>query len=415
MDRTITTPEAVGASSERLARIKPQMQSFVDQYGYSGISSMLARRGQVIHCEQVGYQERENKTPLTADTIFRIYSMTKPIICTAFMTLYEEGRFQLFHPVSNYLPAFRDLRVMTGTSKSDVREVDLLRPITIRDLLTHTAGLTYNFLFDTPVSELYREAGLMRDANRSLEDTINDLSRMPLAFQPGKKWHYSMAIDVIAHLIQVISGQSLQSFLEERIFRPLGMVDTGFSVPTEKHSRLATMYGHPDIATSTLFDIFIAWKSGFNERINLDQTYPSNNTHSFARGGHGLFSTAWDYMRFAQMLLNKGQLDGARILSPRIVDFMHINHVPIEILPYEIGGIPSTGYGFGLGSRVLLSPAQAMLPGSAGEFGWSGAANTYYWIDPKEELIGILMTQFMVGFEMPEKLLYMLAYQTLMD
>lgn len=415
MDRTIAAPESVGMSTERLARIKPCMQSFLDQYGYAGISTMLARHGQIIHYEHIGYQDRESKAALTADTIFRIYSMTKPIICTAFMTLYEEGRFQLYTPVSKYLPAFDKLRVMTGLSKADPKEVDLLRPITIRDLLTHTSGLTYNFLFDNPVSEMYREAGLMRDANRSLADTIDDLTRMPLSFQPGKKWHYSMAIDVIAHLIQVISGQSLQSFLEERIFKPLGMLDTGFSVAPEKQQRLANMYGHPDISTSTLFDIFLAWKSGFNQRIDLDQTYPSNNTSNFARGGHGLFSTAWDYMRFAQMLLNRGELDGVRILSPRIVDFMHTNHVPMALLPYEIGGVVSAGYGFGLGSRVLLNPTEAMLPGSAGEFGWSGAANTYYWVDPKEDLIGILMTQFMVGFEMPEKFLYTLAYQALLD
>lgn len=415
MGHIITEPESVGFSAKRLARIKPIMQSYVEKYGYTGISTMLARRGQIIHFEQIGLQDRDNKTPLSADTIFRIYSMTKPIICTALMILYEEGRFQLFEQVSKYLPAFRKLRVFTGLMPSDEKTVDPVRPVLIRDLLTHTSGLTYNFLLDSPVSEMYRQAGIMVDATKTLEQTIADLARMPLAFQPGTRWQYSMGIDVAAHLIEVISGQSLQSFLQERLFNPLGMTDTGFHVPAEQQQRLATMYGHPDISISTLVDIYGAWLSGYNQQIDLSKTYPSDNTSSFARGGHGLFSTAWDYMRFAQMLLNRGELDGVRILSPRIVDFMHTNHVSPALLPYEIGGIPSAGYGFGLGSRVLLNPAESMMPGSVGEYGWSGAANTYYWIDPQEELIGILMTQFMVGFELPEKYFYALAYQAMTD
>jgi CubicO group peptidase (beta-lactamase class C family) len=223
-----------------------------------------------------------------------------------------------------------------------------------------------------------------------------------------------MSIDVLAHLIEVISGKPLQQFLAERIFGPLGMVDTGFSVPPEQHRRIAAMYGHPDVTTHTFSQIFGAWQAGFNERIPVDATYPTTNTQSFARGGHGLFSTAWDYMRFAQMLLNGGELDGARILSPRITAFMHMNHVPAALLPYEIGGIPANGYGFGLGSRVLLNPAEAAIPGSTGEFGWSGAAKTYYWVDPKEEIVGLLMSQFMVAFELPDKDLQVLTYQALM-
>lgn len=415
MNRSIESPEDVGCSSERLARIKPVMQSYIDHHGFAGLSTMLARRGRVIHCEHVGWQDRESHTPISADTIFRIYSMTKPIISIAFMMLYEEGRFQLVDSVAKYLSAFGKVRVLTGTTLSDAQEVDLVRPIIVRDLLMHTAGLTYNFLEDSPVSELYRRAHLTSDADRSLEAMIGELARLPLAYQPGMKWHYSMSIDVIAHLIQVISGQPLQDFLQERLLAPLGMTDTGFSVPPGEHHRIATMYGHPDITTSTFSSIIEAWKRGFNERIDVETTYPSTNRHSFARGGHGLFSTARDFMRFAQMLLNRGTLDGVRILAPNIVDFMHMNHVQPTLLPYEIGGIQRSGYGFGLGSRVLLNVAESALPGSVGEYGWSGAAKTYYWVDPKEELAGILMAQYMVGFDFPEKDFQVLAYQALIE
>jgi CubicO group peptidase (beta-lactamase class C family) len=412
---TIESPEAVGCSPQRLARIAPAMQSYIDQHGFAGISTMLARRGRVVHFEQVGWQDRESHTPLSTDTIYRIYSMTKPIICVALMTLYEEGRFQLLDPVAKFLPAFGKVRVQTGTTLSDTREVDLIRPITIRDLFTHTSGLTYNFLEDSPVSELYRQAGLLSDGERTLEAMIGELARLPLAYQPGTKWHYSMAIDVLGHLVEVISGQPLQLFLNERLFAPLGMTDTGFSVPSDKRDRIATMYGLPDIATNSFSSIFEAWTGGFNQRIDVAATYPTINTSSFARGGHGLFSTAGDYMRFAQMLLNRGTLDGVRIIAPKIADLMHMNHVPLALLPFEIGGIPSDGYGFGLGSRVLLNVAESALPGSVGEFGWGGAAKTYYWVDPKEALVGILMTQYMVGFDLPEKDFQVLAYQALVD
>jgi CubicO group peptidase (beta-lactamase class C family) len=415
MNYSIESPEIVGCSSERLARINPAMQSYIDHHGFAGLSTMLARRGRLIHFEQVGWQDREKHILLYTDTIFRIYSMTKPIICVAFMTLYEEGRFQLLDPVTKFLPAFGKVRVMTGATLSDAREVDLIRPLTIHDLLTHTAGMTYNFLEDSPVSELYRQAQLLSDANRTLEAMIGELARLPLAYQPGTKWHYSMSIDVVAHLIEVISGQPLQDFLQERLFEPLGLTDTGFSVPTHDHYRIAKMYGHPDIATHTFSQVLEAWKTGFNERIDVERTYPATDKHSFARGGHGLFSTAGDYMRFALMLLNRGALDGVRILAPAIVDFMHMNHVSPALLPYEIGGIPRSGYGFGLGSRVLLNVAESALPGSEGEYGWAGAAKTYYWVDPREELIGILMAQYMLDFDLPEKTFQVLAYQALME
>ncbi len=414
MNIAIGTPEEVGFSSERLARIKPAMQVYADKRGFSGLSTMLARRGKIIHFEQVGCQDRKTQTPMTADTIFRIYSMTKPIVCTAFMTLYEEARFQLFDPVAKFIPAFEKLRVLEGNKEVGYREVAINRPITILDLLTHTSGLTYGFLEDSPVSKMYFENQVGRP-EQTLEEFIDALTQLPLAFQPGTRWHYSMSIDVIARLIEVISGQRLQDSLQQRLFTPLGMVDTGFSVPDEKQSHLATMYGLPDVATSSSSDIAQAAMQGYNERIDIEATHPSTNTTSYARGGHGLFSTCGDYMRFAQMQLNRGQLDGVRILAPKIVDLMHMNHVPKSLLPWEVGGTPTPGYGFGLGFRVLMNVAETMMPGSVGEFGWGGAAKTYYWVDPQEEIIGIVMAQYMAGFDIPEKDFQVLVYQAMIE
>jgi CubicO group peptidase (beta-lactamase class C family) len=330
------------------------------------------------------------------------------------MTLYEEARFQLFDPVAKFIPAFAKLRVLAGSKESGYQEVAPNRLVTILDLLTHTSGLTYNFLEDSPVSQMYLESQVGK-ADQTLEAMIDGLLQLPLAFQPGTRWQYSLGIDVIGRLIEVISGQKLQHFLQERLFGPLGMVDTGFSVPAEKLSRLATMYGLPDIATSTLSIIVRAYEQGYNQRLDVEPTHPATNTTTFARGGYGLFSTIEDYMRFAQMLLNRGQLEGIRVLAPKIVDLMHMNYLPKSLLPWEIGGVPSLGYGFGLGSRVLLNVAESALPGSVGEFGWGGAAKTHYWVDPQEELIGILMTQYMVGFDVPEKDFQVLTYQALME
>lgn len=402
MNRVIESPETVGISSERLARIRPRMQSFVDQGGYSGLGTLLARRGKLIHSEQVGWQDRQNQIPLSADTIYRIYSMTKPVVCTAFMTLYEEGRFLLSDPVAKFLPAFGMLRVLRGNSAGDT-QVDLLRPITLRDLLTHTAGLAYGLINETMVDELYRQAHLVDDGERTLEAMIGELARLPLAYQPGAIWYYSLSIDVIGHLIEVISGQPLQNFLTERLFKPLGMADTAFFVPPEKRDRLAAI----DIIRENV-------PACVADPAMVAQMNPVDNT-TFARGGIGLFSTAWDYMRFAQMLLQRGELDGARILAPKIIDLMHRNHLAPNLLPYEINGAPMSGYGFGLGSRVLMSVAESGMPGSAGEFGWGGAANTYYWVDPQEEMVGVFMAQILGSLQTPEKVFQALAYAAVME
>jgi CubicO group peptidase (beta-lactamase class C family) len=413
MNSTATSPEAVGMSSDRLARIAPVMQSYVDERGVAGISTMVSRRGEIVHAQQFGFQDKEAAIPMAADTIFRIYSMTKPIVSTALMLLHEEAAFQLEQPVMQYLPAFAATKVLAD----DGSLVDQARPMQIADLLGHTSGLTYDFMADNPVAQRYRDARIMNDATRPLEAVIDELATLPLAFQPGTRWHYSVGIDVAARLIEVLSGQSLGDFLRTRLFDPLGMADTGFGVPDAELGRLSAMYGLPDLVGEnySAIQLMEAALSGFNERIDVSVTYPTSTPEVFQRGGLGLFSTAADYMRFAQMLANGGTLDGHRIVGRKTLELMHSNRLPDALLPYELLGLPSPGMGFGLGSRVMLDVAQTAGPGSVGEYGWAGAAKTYFWVDPAEELVGLFMSQYMTGMQLPERDLRSLVYQAIDD
>lgn len=413
MSANVTSPEAVGMSSDRLERIRPVMESYVDERGVVGISTMISRRGRIVHAEQFGYRDKEAGHPMTADTIFRIYSMTKPIVSTALMMLHEEGRFQLEHPVAQYLPAFGSTKVLS----EDGALVDQARPMQIRDVLTHTSGLTYDFMADNPVAQMYRDAKIMHDATRSLEAVIDDLATIPLAFQPGARWHYSVGIDVAARLVEVISGRTLGDFLGDRLFDPLGMRDTGFGVPDSKLDRLSAMYGLPDLVGEdySAIQLVEAALSGFNERIDVSATYPTDTPDVFVRGGLGLFSTAGDYMRFAQMLANNGEFDGERLLSRKTLELMHSNHLPAELMPFEVLGQLVPGMGFGLGSRVMLDVAQTGGTGSVGEYGWAGAAKTYYWVDPVEELVGVFMAQYMTGVLLPDRDMRSLTYQAIID
>ncbi|HEY1888744.1 MAG TPA: serine hydrolase domain-containing protein [Roseiarcus sp.] len=412
MNTAVEPSEAVGMNAKRLERIRPVMQAYVESGVYSGIDTLVARRGKVVHSGQFGWRDKEAGQAMTADTIFRLYSMTKPIICTALMTLLEEGRFRLIEPLAKYLPAFGAVKVL----EADGRLVAPVRPILIRDLMTHMSGLSYHFVEESTVRKMYSEAKLS-DAECSLEAAIDDLARFPLAFQPGTRWRYSVGIDVAARVIEVISGRPLGVFLRERLFEPLDMADTAFGVPPEKRNRLAAMYGRPDIfgVGVTMGSEYAAWMRGVNDRIDVSKSYPVDSPDVFVRGGHGLFSTIGDYFRFAQMLANGGELDGERILGRKTVELMHSNHVPAALLPLEVGGLPLPGYCFGLGSRVLMDVAQSGAPGSVGEFGWSGAAKTHYWVDPKEELVGLFMTQSMMSFDLPEFDLRALAYQAVED
>ena len=393
----------------RLARIAPVMQRYVERGAYAGVSVLVAQDGAVAYEGVWGHRDREAQAPMTSDTILRLYSMTKPIVSTALMLLVEEGRLRLVDPLAAYIPAFGKTQVYGPHGE----HVAPRRPIFVRDLLTHTSGLTYGFLADSPVSKDYAKGKLL-DPHVTLKDGIDELAAMPLAFHPGERYHYSVGIDVAARVIEVVSGQSVGAFLRERLFQPLKMNDTDFVVPEGKRDRLAAMYGRPDImAGVTLPEAFGLWQEGYNRRIDVSKTHPVDAAGTFERGGHGLFGTIPDYFRFAQMLCAGGALDGVRVIGRKTLELAHSNHLPQSLLPIEIGGGPLLGYGFGIGSRVLLDAAASGVSGTAGEFGWSGAAKTHFWVDPRERVVGLFMTQSMLSFDLPEADLRALVYAAL--
>ena len=401
---------SVGVDAGRLGRIDALMQGYIDRGVYAGIATVVARRGTVVHAGTYGWSDREAGTPMAADTIFRLYSMTKPIVCTALMTLVEEGRLTLVDPVAKHLPAFASVKVRTA----DGSLVDPIRPMTVGDLLAHTSGLTYHFLGDSPVSKMYDDA-LVQRAEVPLAEAIDDIARFPLAAHPGSRWIYSVGIDVAARLIEVVAGKPLGDVLRERLFEPLGMIDTAFGVAASALGRLAAMYGRPDLLRPgvTSPGSLVAWAQGENQRVDVSRTYPTDRPEVFQRGGHGLFGTTADYFRFAQMLSDGGKFEGQRVIGQKTLELMHSNRIPPALLPLEIGGLPLMGYGFGLGSRVLLDVAASAAPGSLGEFGWAGAAKTHFWVDPIEEVVAIFMTQSLMSFDVPELAMRASVYQAL--
>jgi len=401
----MVTPEQVGLSSARLERLRAVMQGYVDQGKLAGLITLVSRRGKVAHFECFGMMDIEANKPMRPDTIFRIYSMTKPITCVACMMLFEEGRFLLDDPVAKFIPEFADLKVFVEATDTGVVVTDMDREITIRDLLTHTAGLGYGLFEDSPVEDMYRAekfgATCELVLEPSLPEMIQTLARLPLAHQPGTCWCYSMAHDVIGYLVKVIADVPFDVFLQERVFEPLGMEDTGFFVPESKLDRFASLYQPGETGGLTLVD--------------APATSPFPNPDNTPAGGQGLVSTTSDYLRFAQMLLNGGQLDGTRLLSHKTIELMTTNHLADELLPICLGPDPLQGMGYGLGFGVCMDVAQSGILGSEGRFGWSGAAGTRFWVDPKEELIGLLMTQLFFGEESIGDRFQNLAYQAIVD
>jgi len=409
-------PEEVGLSSERLARIRPAIEKHIGDDKIAGAVTLVARRGEVVHLECAGLMDRECNKPMQPDTIFRLYSMTKPITCVALMTLYEHGQFQLFDPVSKFIPSFDGLKVYTDVGNSETRLADLQRPVTVRDLLTHTSGLTYHFLEYGHVEEMYREK--QGWFTKPLAEFIADLLELPLTFQPGRGWRYSVAHDVVAYLIEIMSGQPLGVYLQENVFKPLGMVDTGFYVPESKLDRFASMYGalSLDESDTTSTKQIEAADAGVNHRLAGPNDSTESQPHKIFRGGVGLVSTAVDYWRFSQMLINMGQLDGERVLSRKTVELMTTNHLPPELMPIEIGGVFFPGYGYGLGVGVLMDLGQCHSLGSEGTYDWGGAANTSFWIDPREKLIGVQMAQFQPsGYHLMANDFRVAVYQSIVD
>jgi CubicO group peptidase (beta-lactamase class C family) len=391
-----STPEELGFSANRLKRIDTAMQRYVDQKTLAGLVTLVARRGGVVHFEKFGYQDIETREPMELDTIFRIYSMTKPITSVALMMLFEHCLIRLTDPVTKFIPEFKKVKVLVSEGKL----ADLEREITIQDLLRHTAGLSYGDDEDSPVDELYRQADIF-NTDITLEEMIRRIADLPLANQPGQVWRYSVATDVVGYLVEVISDMSLAEFFDEKIFRPLGMEDTSFSVPPDKIDRFATLSGKTEKSALDLIDTATGGNY-FNVRL-----------HS---GGHGLVSTMADYLRFAQLVLDKGELDGVRLLGPKTMELMTTNHLPPALIPIAMGEEQMPGFGFGLGFSVMMDVAQSGMMGSVGLHGWGGWANTHFWVDPQEQLIGILMLQYVPSGTYPVTNDFRtLVYQALID
>jgi CubicO group peptidase (beta-lactamase class C family) len=377
-------PEQVGLSSSRLQRLSHVMQQYVDRQDFAGIITLIAREGQVAHFETFGWQDKETNRPMAPDTIFRIYSMTKPIASAALMMLVEEGKVRLSDPLSRYLPAFKDAKVLVARG-SDYDLVPAKREILVHDLFTHSGGLSYGGDEHSALDEMYRKevwGPRERGEDPTLEEWMTILSKLPLAYHPGTAFRYSVSIDVLGYIVQKASGLPFDTFLQERIFDPLGMPDTGFMVPAEKLARFAAVYGPAE-------------GGGIKSIVDLDKGRFTRPTRA-PSGGGGLVSTTADYFRFGQMLLNGGQLDGVRLLGRKTVEWMLQNHLPEGLHPMD-----ALCNGFGLGGSVLLHPGLSHRPGSVGNFGWGGAANTEWWIDPLEKLQCLIMLQYMPAFTIP--------------
>ena len=405
----LVKPEEVGLSSSRLARIGEHFGRYIDAGKLAGTLTLIARQRKVAYFEAQGHLEIERRRPVTPDSVFRIYSMTKPITSVGLMMLYEQGRLQLDDPVHRFIPSWRDLKVFVGGNHPTWKTTPVERPMTIRDLLSHTSGLTYGFMERTNVDAAYRKLGVADRARPgyTLRDMVETLAELPLEFSPGTRWNYSVSTDVVGHLIEVISGQRLDAYLREHVLQPLGMVDTGFVIADEQRARFAANYERQADGSLKLIDD------------------PANSVYrecSFFSGGGGFVSTARDYFRFTAMMLNKGELDGIRLLGRKTVELMTMNHLPdgqdLTALA-QAGMFTETAYagvGFGLGFSVMRSPARAQISGTPGEHAWGGAASTAFWIDPVEDLIVIFMTQLMPSSSYPlRRELRALAYSALID
>lgn len=410
-DSALADPESHGFSSERLKRISARMQRYVDAQQIPGAVTLVARNGEIVHFEAVGSRYVSENLPMEKDTIVRLYSQSKPITGASVLMLYEEGHFLLSDPISKYLPEFKNMTVRTGGS-GDSMETEPARPITIHHLLTHTSGLSYSF-FPNPIGIEYQKRGIggtrFDSKFDNLETWSQALVKIPLMAQPGTEWNYSVGMDVLGRLVEVISGQTFGDFLKARIFDPLGMVDTGFHVPADKVNRFAANYlPKPD---KTIMQFEVPASSPYLAESTLDM------------GGSGLVGTAADYLRFAQMLVNDGELDGVRLLAPSTVELMTSNNLPPSMgdspLSSLLGGflgVGTGGVGFGLTGAVTVDPALTGLASSKGIYWWGGAATTHFWIDREKDIVGIVLTQLQPAGTQPIRdSMIQMTYQALME
>jgi CubicO group peptidase (beta-lactamase class C family) len=396
--------EAVGLSHARLARIQTAIKKEVEQDELPGAVVMVSRRGKIVYSGAFGFQDPIKKTPMQTDTIFRIYSMTKPLVSVAAMLLVEDGVVQLTDPVSKFLPAFKEVKVSIGAA-----EVPAERQMTVQDLLRHSAGLAYGELTtNTAVRAMLAKAGLAKPGVRDYDsrdmtgtEQVERLSKIPLVHQPGTTWEYSLASDVLGRVVEAASGKRLGDFLAERLFKPLKMVDTGFWVPEAKMARLAEPF-EVDPASGNKYPL-------------IDVAAPPGNDS----GGAGAVSTAMDYLRFGQMLLNGGVLDGQRVMSRSTIKLMTSDHLGTRIAAPLTPGellLGTPGYTFGLGFAVRQGNGIAGVHGSAGEYMWAGYAGTYFWVDPEEEIVGVYMSQAPSPIRAYyRKLVKQLVYQAIVD
>jgi CubicO group peptidase (beta-lactamase class C family) len=372
----------VGLSSTALQRIRPALQAYVDSGKLAGMVAIIARHGKIGYAQAIGYANLADSTPMRTDGVFRIYSMTKPVVAVAILKLAEQGRLRLDDPLSKFIPAFASTKVYAGGPSTNPRLRDPDRAITLEHLLTHTSGLTYGFFGQMPVDSIYRRSNLL-DPSRTVRQFADSIARLPLAFSPGDAWTYSMSIDVLGAVIEIASGRPLDVYLDQEIFAPLGMRETAFHITPAMEGRVPVLYSR-----------------GANNSLRAAAELIGTSYRPTSRllsGGGGLLSTPSDYLRFAQMILNGGDLDGERILSRESIAAMTRNHLASGLSPIESPMVGHSGYGYGFAGAVLVDSIRAGLPGSPGIYRWWGLMGTFFWIDPKSDLIGMVWTQFNTG------------------
>lgn len=378
-----SAPEELGFDAAKLGSARQLIADYVERRQIPGAVSLVARRGRVAQLLTVGYADVEQQAPIAPDTLFRIFSLTKPVTSVAALMLVERGDIDLDAPIAEYIPAFKDVQVFVAEEDGHVTTEPPRRPPTVKHLLTQTSGIAGTAMTSRePLATFYRQARI-GDEGLTLEETVDRLAQIPLLFHPGEQWRYGVSTDVLARVIEVASGMRFGEFLRTNLFAPLGMDDTFFAVPEEKQYRLATLY--------------TTMPTGELRPLRQSSNSSGGAAPALESGSAGLVSTILDYFRFAQMLLNGGEWDGARLLNPETITLMGQNQLPPELLPYKMPwphvASYTAGCGFGLGVRVVMDVEEWGLPGSVGEYGWAGAANTYLWIDPAKEIVALLFTQ----------------------
>ncbi len=371
----------------RQDRLQSAAQGYIDREEFSGIEWHVVAKGEELAAGQVGVADASTGKPIPDDAIYRLYSMTKPIVSVMAMKLIEQGKLRLYDMLPQFNPAFRNMRVLLPSGQM----APASRPILVEDLFTHRAGFSYEFIAGCHIAPGYDAIDLASDGACTLDEMMTKLATQPLAFQPGSQYRYSVCTDVLAHVCEKATGRTMQSLLKENIFGPLGMDDTDYFVPDEKQDRLMPMYGISDVKEMSFLN-----PPEVQELIpsDVEDMYPSDNP-DYSRGGHGLFSTTDDYMKFGQMLLTGLSPEGEVILSRKMLEMMQTNRIPESQLPLRIGLNALPGYGWGLGVRIMLDPGKALSLTGKGEFGWAGAASTYFWVDPAEEMVGVIMSQYL--------------------